>query len=66
MRKAQKKLTEDYLKLLNQAHDGIQKALKLGNISAAKDLLEQCQSGRADRANRRGEPLCGPLPGRIL
>lgn len=43
MRKAQKKLTEDYLKLLNQAHDGIQKALKFGNISAAKDLLEQCQ-----------------------
>lgn len=43
MRKAQKKLTEDYLKLLNQAHDGIQKALKFRNLSTAKDLLEQCQ-----------------------
>lgn len=43
MRKAQKKLTEDYLKLINQAHDGIRKALKLRNFLVAKDLLEQCQ-----------------------
>ena len=45
MRKAQKKQMEDFIKLLDQAHDEIKKAIEINKIDLALDLLEQCQEG---------------------
>ena len=43
MRKSQKKQIEDILKLLDQAHTAIRKALETQNIEIAMNLLEQIQ-----------------------
>jgi len=45
MRKAQKRQAEDFVSLIKQAHDSIEKALNSRNISLALQLLEQCQEG---------------------
>lgn len=44
MRKANKKKAEDFVQLLERAHEEIKCALKIKNHQAAMDLLEQCQS----------------------
>ena len=51
MRKAQKKQTEDFLKLLSQAHDEIKNFLEKEDLPAALDLLEQCQQGALGLGN---------------
>lgn len=43
MRKVQKKLAENYVSLLSQAHDGIKKAMELKKDDIVKELLKQCQ-----------------------
>lgn len=43
MTKAQKKQAEDFIKLLERAHDGIKKTIDTKNTEAALDLLAQCQ-----------------------
>lgn len=43
MRKGQKKKADNYIKLLEQAHDGLRKALSLKRYDVARDILEQCQ-----------------------
>lgn len=45
MRKAQKKQAEEFVKLLGQAHEEIQKAVALKENDIAMDLLGQCQEG---------------------
>lgn len=40
---AQKKLAEEYVRLLGQAHQGIKKAIETKKGDITKDLLEQCQ-----------------------
>lgn len=44
MRKAEKKKAEDFVQLLERAHEEIKRALEIKNHQAAMDLLEQCQS----------------------
>ncbi|MCI9075708.1 MAG: hypothetical protein HFH10_07890 [Dorea sp.] len=43
MRRGQRKLAGNYIRLLNQAHDGLKRAFELRRYNIAKDLLEQCQ-----------------------
>lgn len=43
MRKGQRKLADNYIRLLNQAHDGLKKAFSLKRYDAVEELLEQCQ-----------------------
>lgn len=43
MRKGQRKLADNYISLLNKAHNGLKTALGLNRHDAAMDLLEQCQ-----------------------
>ncbi len=43
MKIAQKKLAEEYIKLLNQAHQGMKKAIETKKRDVTRDLLEQCQ-----------------------
>lgn len=43
MRIAQKKLAEEYIRLLHQAHQGIKKAIETKKRKITEDLLEQCQ-----------------------
>ena len=45
MRKAQKKQTEDFLELLGQAHEEIEKQIAVEKFSMAAELLGQCQEG---------------------
>ncbi len=45
MRKAQKKQAEDFLLLLDQAHEEIGQMIGKGQIEAALELLGQCQEG---------------------
>lgn len=45
MRKAQKKQAEDFVKLLDQAHGEIQRAIAAKENGIAMDLLGQCQEG---------------------
>ncbi len=51
MRKAQKKQAEDFIRLLEQAHLEIKKALEAKKITLALDLLEQCQDGAIELGN---------------
>ncbi len=51
MRKAQKEQAEEFIKLLGQAHDEIRKAIAGKNITAAADLLVQCQEGAVELGN---------------
>lgn len=44
MRKADKKKAEDFVLLLERAHEEIKRALEIKNHQAAMDLLEQCQN----------------------
>ena len=43
MTKKQKKQAEDFIGLLERAHDGIKKTIDTRNTEAALDLLAQCQ-----------------------
>lgn len=43
MRKQQKKQAEEVIRLLNQVHDGIKKAITAGMKQEAMDLLAKCQ-----------------------
>ncbi len=43
MKIAQKKLAEEYIKLLNQAHQGMKRAIEIKKRDVTRDLLEQCQ-----------------------
>ncbi len=43
MTKAQKKQAEDFLKLLEQGHDGITQMAEIRNYETVLDLLSQCQ-----------------------
>ena len=45
MRKAQKEQAENFIDLLDQAHDEIRKAVSEGNRDVALHLLTQCQDG---------------------
>ncbi|BBF44132.1 CDP-glycerol:poly(glycerophosphate) glycerophosphotransferase [Lachnospiraceae bacterium KM106-2] len=45
MRKAQKHQIEDFIQLLNEAHDEIKRAVEQKRSEIAIDLLEQCQEG---------------------
>ena len=45
MRKAEKKQAEEFVKMLDQAHEEIRKFIEKGKAEDAKDLLEQCQEG---------------------
>ena len=45
MRKAQKSQIEDFLHLLNRAHEGIKRSIETGQKDSALDLLSQCQDG---------------------
>ena len=45
MRKAQKKQAEEFVQLLGQAHEEIQKSIEAEELSVAQDLLGQCQEG---------------------
>lgn len=45
MRKAEKRQTEDLVKLLEQAHEEIRRALEKKNTAAAMSLLADCQNG---------------------
>lgn len=45
MRKTQKKQAEEFLKLLEQAHDEIKKTVERKDFPSAMALLEECQSG---------------------
>ena len=42
---------EEFIKLLGQAHDEIRKAIAGKNITAAADLLVQCQEGAVELGN---------------
>ena len=44
MRKADKKRAEDFVQLLERAHEEIKHVLEIKNHQAAMDLLEECQS----------------------
>lgn len=43
MRKADRKQAEDFVQLLERAHEEIKRALEIKNHQAAMELLEQCQ-----------------------
>lgn len=45
MRKTQKKQAEEFIVLLEQVHREIKRAILLGDISEAQELLAQCQEG---------------------
>jgi len=45
MRKAQKEQVEEFVNLLEQAHDEIRKAMEIQDNETAMELLEQCQEG---------------------
>ncbi|MEY8338948.1 hypothetical protein AALB16_13165 [Lachnospiraceae bacterium 62-35] len=51
MRKAQKKQSEDFIKLLGQAHVEVRKAIEKRQNAVAMDLLEQCQDGAIELGN---------------
>lgn len=51
MRKAQKKQVEDFIKLLGQAHDEIEKFILENEIQTAIGLLGQCQEGAVELGN---------------
>ena len=53
MRKAQKSQIEDFLHLLNRAHEGIKRSIETGQKDSALDLLSQCQ----DSAIQIGEMI---------
>lgn len=45
MRRAQKRQAEDFLKVLEEAHEEIRAAIENGNYPGALGLLEDCQQG---------------------
>ncbi len=45
MRKYQKKMVEDFIETLFEAHDEIRKLIKINSLSVAMELLSQCQDG---------------------
>ena len=45
MKKAQKKQANDFVNLLDKAHEEIRKAIAKKNYSMAAKILEQCQTG---------------------
>ena len=45
MRKAQKQQAEDFIKVLGEAHEEIRRTIEKKNISAALQLLADCQDG---------------------
>lgn len=45
MRKAQKKEAESFIRLLEEAHKAIERAMEAGKNYIVQDLLEQCQEG---------------------
>lgn len=51
MRKAQKRRAEDFLTLLDQAHQQIKKDIEARKIDCAMTLLEQCQQGAVELGN---------------
>lgn len=51
MRKAQKKQAEDFIKLLDQAHDEIKKLIENKEKLVAMELLGQCQEGAVGLGN---------------
>ena len=52
MNRTQKKQAEDYLRLLEKAHDEIRKAIETKKYDIAMDLLEQCQDAAIELGNR--------------
>lgn len=53
MRKAEKKQAEEFVQMLEQAHEEIKRDIGQNKMDAARDLLEQCQEG----AIRLGEMI---------
>ena len=51
MRKAQKKQAEDFIKLLDRAHNEVKKAMERKDRDASSGLLEQCQEGVIELGN---------------
>lgn len=51
MKKAKKKLAEDFTALLSQTHQEIQKAIGQNETALAMDLLSQCQEGAVNLGN---------------
>lgn len=51
MKKAKKKLAEDFTALLDQTHTEIQKAIGQNKTALAMDLLSQCQEGAVNLGN---------------
>ena len=51
MRKMYKKRITDFIRLMEQAHFEIKKAIEEENIDAAMDLLGQCQEGAVGLGN---------------
>lgn len=51
MRKNHKKQTEDFIKLLEQAHTEIKKRIESKDFPTAMDLLSQCQEGAVSLGN---------------
>lgn len=51
MRKGQKKQAEEFVALLGQAHQEVEKEISEGNITAAQELLMQCQQGAIELGN---------------
>ena len=43
MRKAQKKQAEDFIKLLDRAHNEVKRAMERKDRDASSELLEQCK-----------------------
>lgn len=51
MRKAQKKQAEDFIKLLDRAHNEVKRAMERKDRDASSELLEQCQEGVIELGN---------------
>ena len=45
MRAEQKKQAEDFMELMETAHDEIRKAMEKKDVITAQTLLEDCQNG---------------------
>lgn len=51
MKKMQKKQAEDFIRLLEQAHNEIKEKIIEGKMKTAQDLLSQCQQGAIELGN---------------